>query len=208
MPGPGFDGGAALGDAGLDPATAQTVRRITIAGFRCLWDGRTPFLAELVDAGPALDEAVAHLQARGRIEVSADGRLLAVHGLSRRTTRHRIEHETGRVHTWCAFDAVGIPAGLGVDARAVTRCRMCGRELVVTLVGGRPADPLPDPVLWYPEPADAWNHLVDEFCSRANLFCSLIHLTEWIGHDAPAGRILTIDEAVELGRDAWSDVSA
>jgi hypothetical protein len=138
MSGARFDGGAPLGDTGLDPTTAQTVRRIARAGFRCLWEGRTPLLAELVDAGAVLDEAVAHLQARGRIELSADGRLLAVHGLSHRTTRHRIEHATGRVHTWCAFDAVGIPAGLGINARAVTGCPTCGRELVVTLVGGQP----------------------------------------------------------------------
>ncbi|HEV8625116.1 MAG TPA: organomercurial lyase [Acidimicrobiia bacterium] len=191
-----------------DPSTevADTVRRIAIAGFHALWEGRTPTLNELGGGdGGALEEAVAHLQARGRIEVTADGHVAAVHGLSHRTTQHRIDHLGGRVNTWCALDAIGIPAALGIDARARTACPTCGGELVVTLVAGQP-ESLTGAVLWYPETAGAWTHLVDQFCSGANLFCSLAHLHERVGAGTDSGTVMTIREVAELGREAWADV--
>jgi hypothetical protein len=192
----------------LSAGVAETVRRIAIAGFHALWDGSTPTLCELNggDGGAALDEAVAHLQARGRIEVAPDGRLLAVHGLSRRPTRHRIEHRGGSVNTWCALDAIGIPAALGIDARAVTTCPSCNHELIVTLASGS-AVPLVGVVLWYPETADAWEHLVDQFCSGANLFCNFDHLQDRMGTEGAGGAIMTVEEVAEIGREAWADVS-
>ena len=191
----------------LSAEAAITVRRIGIGGFHALWDGYTPTLSELSGAdGAALDEAVSHLRAGGRIELTADGHLLAVHGLCRRTTRHRIEHLGGSVNTWCALDAIGIPAALGIDARAVTTCPSCDRELVVTLVEGEP-EPLAGAVLWYPETSGSWEHLVDQFCSGANLFCSLGHLQDWIGGETGGGAIMGVDEVAEIGREAWADVS-
>ena len=192
----------------LSAGVAETVRRIAIAGFHALWEGRTPTVRELAggDGGAALDEAVAHLRAGGRIEVAPDGRLLAVHGLSRRLTRHRIEHRGGGVNTWCALDAIGIPAALGIDARAITTCPSCDRELIVTLVSGRPV-PLAAAVLWYPESTGAWEHLVDQFCSGANLFCNLDHLQDRMGTEGAGGAIMTVEEVAEIGREAWADVS-
>jgi Alkylmercury lyase len=195
-----------IGD--LSQETAETVRRIGVAGFHALWDGRTPTLDEFVGGvdRSTFDDAVAHLQAGGRIEVAADGTVLGVHGLSRRMTRHRIEHRGGSVNTWCALDAIGIPAALGIDARARTTCPTCGCELVVTLVGGRP-ETLRGAVLWYPETTGTWEHLVDQFCSGANLFCGLAHLEERMGSGTAAGTVMTIEQAAEIGREAWADVA-
>jgi hypothetical protein len=194
-----FDGGNLSGPA------AETVRRIAVTGFHALWWGRTVTLAELVDGDAAvLTEAAEHLRARGRIELSDDGQVLAVHGLARRSTRHRIEHDGGIVNTWCALDAIGIPAALAIDARAVTRCPTCGRELVVTLTHGAP-QPFPGAVLWDPEVR--CGHLVDDFCSGANLFCSIDHLEKGLGDTRSAGRVMTIDEVAELGRESWHEVS-
>ena len=191
----------------LNAEASETARRIAIAGFHALWKGRTPTVDELGGAnGTALDEAVAHLRAGGRIQLTTDGhRVLAVHGLTHRPTRHRIEHPAGRVNTWCALDAVGIPAALGIDARAITSCPACEGELVVTLVDGEP-EPLSGAVLWYPETAGSWDHLIDQFCSGANLFCSLGHLQQRIGAGMSSGTVMTIMEVAELGRDAWADV--
>ena len=73
-------------DGDLSGPAAETVRRIAVTGFRSLWSGRTVTLAELVDGDAAvLTEAADHLRARGRIELSADGHVVAVHGLARRS---------------------------------------------------------------------------------------------------------------------------
>lgn len=192
-------------DADLDDLVAQAVRRIGIAGFQALWSGRRPTLASLLGDDPALTAAADHLRARGRIELSDDGRLIAVHGLTCRSTGHRIEHGGGVVNTWCALDAIGIPAALGIDALALTRCPPCGAELAVTLTRGRPQGP-PGAVLWYPEVR--CGHLVDDFCSGANLFCVPDHLEHWVDGTAVTGTVLTIDEVAELGREAWAEVAA
>jgi hypothetical protein len=193
-------------DADLDGPVAEAVRRLAITGFHALWWGYTLTLAEL-SAGdtPAFIAAADHLRARGRIELSDDGRVIAIHGLSRRPTRHRIEHDGGFVNTWCALDAIGIPAALAIDARALTQCPTCGRELSVTLIRGEP-QPLPEVVLRYPE--NRRGHLIDDFCSGANLFCSVDHLEQWLGDHPTAERVMTIDEVAELGRESWAEAAA
>jgi alkylmercury lyase len=192
-------------DESLAEPVADALRRLVIAGFHALWRGRTPMAAEFEAGDPtAVAAAVDHLRARGRIELSDDGRVIAVHGLARRATRHRIEHDDGAVNTWCALDAVGIPAAMGIDARAVTHCPTCGQQLTVTLSRGEP-QPLPGAVLWYPENRCA--HLVDDFCSGANLFCSVDHLERWLDDNPTAGRVMTVIEAAELGRGTWREAS-
>jgi alkylmercury lyase len=192
-------------DAALDPDVAQAVRRLAIGGFHALWAGRGVAPSELVDGDvTVVAAAVDHLRAGGRIELSDDGHVIAIHGLARRPTRHRIEHHGGVVHTWCALDAIGIPAALAIDARAVTRCPTCGAELTVTLTRGEPG-PLPGAVLWYPEAR--CGHLVDDFCTSANLFCSLDHLQHRVGDPDSGGTVMTIDEVAATGRDIWADVA-
>lgn len=191
-------------DAELDGAVARAVRRIAVAGFQALWSGRRVTLADLLGDDAAATEAADHLRARGRIEVSDDGHVVAVHGLARRPTRHRIEHAAGVVNTWCALDAIGIPAALAIDARAVTQCPTCGAGLAVTLSRGQP-EALPGALLWYPEVRCA--HLVDDFCAGANLFCSPDHLERWVRDNAGSGTMMTINEVTELGREVWAEVS-
>ena len=191
-------------DADLSEPVAHAVRRIAVVGFRALWAGRSVTLGELFGEDDAvLAEAAEHLRLRGRVELSADGCLVAVHGLCRRPTPHRIEHDDGVVNTWCALDAIGIPAALGIDARARTRCPTCQSQLLVRLSAGE-VQPLPEAALWYPEVAGG--HLVEDFCSGANLFCTIDHLERWIGDSGRLGRPLTIDEVAEVGRLGWADI--
>lgn len=75
-----------------------------------------------------------------------------------------------------------------------------------TIIGGDP-EPLAAAVLWHPEATGSWDHLVDQFCSGANLFCSVAHLREWIGSDAAAGAVMTVEEVTAIGRDGWADVA-
>jgi hypothetical protein len=156
-----------LNDAQLDSPIAAAVRCIALAGVQALWSGRPVTLTHLLGDDAAVRQAADYLRARGRIDLSEDGHLLAVHGLARRPTHHRIEHAGGVVNTWCALDAIGIPAALAIDARAVTLCPTCGAGLALTLARGEP-EPPPDVVMWCPEVRCA--HLVDDFCAGANLF--------------------------------------
>ena len=193
-------------DADLSEPAAAAVRRLAIAGFHALWSGRSVTLDELAGEDvTALTEAADHLRYRGRVEVADNGQLVAIHGLCRRPTPHWIEHHDGVVNTWCALDAIGIPAALRIGARARTQCPTCQTSLAVHLSDGEPQQPLPEAILWYPEVI--CGHLVEDFCSGANLFCTIDHLEEWAGTSERAGRTMTIDEVAEVGREGWADVA-
>ena len=93
-----------------------------------------------------LSSAIDQLLAAGRIELDETG-MVGAHGVTLRSTAHRIRHDGLETSTWCAFDAVGIPAALGVEPRSVSSCPACRRQLKVVIAAGVPAD---DPLVWMP----------------------------------------------------------
>jgi alkylmercury lyase len=177
---------------------------IATAGFAALWDGRAAPPEELIRGRAGeVRRATAELARRGRAELDDGGRLLGVHGLTLRLTRHAFVH-AGRTHrTWCAFDSVGIPAALGLDAEARTTCPACDRALLITIRGGRPEDS--DIALWLPSPTVG--HMMADFCSAADLYCGREHLEQRIDPSTTPGDVLDLPGAAELGRTAWADVA-
>jgi len=51
-------------------------------------------------------------------------------------TEFRVETETGLYWANCAWDALGIPAALGTDARISSRCSDCAEKLRIEVTGG------------------------------------------------------------------------
>ena len=130
--------------------------------------------------------------------------MVGAHGVTLRSTAHRIRHDGLETSTWCAFDAVGIPAALGVDARTVSSCPACRRQLEVVIAAGVPAD---DPFLvWMP--IGPCENVMRDFCPAANLFCSHEHVGDWRRRSGmPDGVALPLVEIAEHGRRAWADVA-
>jgi hypothetical protein len=151
----------------VQPGTNLAVQRFSVLGFVALWRGETVRATDLAEDPNVIEVLVE----AGRVEIDGAGMLVGVQGLVTRTTRHRIEHERGAVHTWCALDAIGIPAALGIAAEAVTSCPTCDAELRVRLVDGQPHEEATF-VLWLPE--GSCGHLVEDFCNHANLYCVAI----------------------------------
>ena len=171
-----------------------------VRGFVALWRGERRTVTELTT-----DLAtVQALRDAGRLELGDDGVLVGVHGLVARPTSHRIEHSGGNVHTWCAFDAIGIPAALGLDATAVTACAHCAAEVRVTFRDGEPGAGA-GVRLWVP--GGSLSHLVADFCRHANLYCNPEHLAAVVSSDQP-GRSVDVGEAASIGRHTWRDVAA
>lgn len=183
----------------VDLAITAPERDLAVRGFVALWQGRRPQPADL-DADPAV---VAALRRRGLIVIDADGRVAGIHGLSTEPTAHRITHAGGDLATWCAFDAIGIPAALSLDAHTHTNCPACGRSLQVTFTDGAPsADP--DLRLWLP--TMRCDDVLTAVCAHANLYCNHQHLHVTVPASA-AGTVLTVPEAAELGRATWGDAA-
>lgn len=191
------DGGllrAGLGDVAL---------ALAAAGFAALWNGDAKRPEDLVPGRP--DDArvtAAGLANRGRAELDETGELVGIHGLTLRPTRHQILRGDRPHHTWCAFDAVGIPAALELDASAHTDCPTCHTPLAVDIRDGAPAST--GAVLWLPSAAGT--NLLADFCANADLYCSPEHLERRIDTARTPGSLIDVSEAAALGRDTWMDV--
>lgn len=174
------------------------------AGFAALLEGRAPTVAELavtVDVAEAV-RVVTGLVAAGRATVTPDGRVDGIAGLTRRPTRHAIDRAGAqRLQTWCAYDAVAIPAALGWTATAVTTCGACGDPLAVPMEDGRPSG---EAWGWLP-PGDC-EHVLRDFCAAADLFCDRSHLEAWRASAGnPPGEARPVVALADLGRTAWAN---
>lgn len=178
---------------------------VAVAGFAAIWQGQAAAAEDLLPgrAGLAAD-VLDELAAKGRAELDDRRRVIGIHGLTLRTTRHRLEHAHQSHHTWCAFDTVGIAAALRLDATSHSDCRTCGRLLTVAIRVGVPDEA--GFVLWLP--AARGEHLMNEFCASADLYCSIDHLLEGIDIHRRAGHIAELSAAAELGRETWADVAS
>ena len=188
----------------LDDGLSDLALAIATAGFAALWDGRAVRPEDLVPGrpGPAR-RAAAELVDRGRAEIDDQGRVVGVHGLTLRPTRHGFVH-AGRFHpTWCAFDSIGIPAALAIDAEARTTCPSCDRALCIPIRRGHPD--ASDAALWLPSPTI--RHLMTDFCAAADLYCGRPHLERRIDPARTPGEVLDLPSAAALGRTAWADVA-
>jgi alkylmercury lyase len=187
-------------DAGLN----ELARRLVTLGFIALWEGRAARAEELItsEAGRAR-QVLAELVERGRAEIDGHGRVVGIHGLTLGRTRHHFVHR-GRVRqTWCAFDSIGIPAALAIDAEASTTCPACDRGLRIVIRGGEPE--VSGVALWLPVPPV--RHLMAEFCAAADLYCGREHLEERIDTAVGLGKVLDLPAAAALGREGWADVA-
>jgi len=183
------------------PDAVDAIQRI---GLRCLLDGAPVAAAGISDeSGIPLDEieaALVGLDRAGRLEMDGHA-IVGVGGLTLSTTIHSLRLADSSFHTWCALDAIGIPVALGLDASMSTTCPQCSAQLSVEVQDGE-ATTQGEPILLCPTgPCD---DVRADFCSSANLFCSVDHIQAWqSGHPDVAGESLDLASTANLGRAMW-----
>lgn len=189
------------------PDAVAVVRR---AAFTRLRADRAPATPADLAADTRLDvadvrDALDALVGTGTATLGEGGAVTAVGGLSVLPAAHQLLLGGDPFWTWCAFDAVGIPAALRVDAVARTRCGHCGTRLDLTLTGGRP--PAGSPVVgWLPGQTCA--NVLADFCPQANVFCDSEHLAAWrAAAGDPLGRGATLAELADLGAQVWAEMT-
>lgn len=187
----------------LSDGLNDAARELAVRGFEAVWAGRARDPVELLGRDPSVvAEVVDALVTRGRCEVDGDGRLVGIHGLTLRSTRHAFEHASTAHSTWCAFDSIGIPAALQIDAVAVTDCPACRSMIRLELRDGEPVQ-FDELALWLPDASG--DHLMKSFCAAADLYCSRSHLEQCVG--SADGEVADLARVLELGRATWADVA-
>jgi hypothetical protein len=135
-------------------------RRVRLAILeRFAETGEAPTAADVAAAIGEYEGVVAEAYSR-----LADARLLVLgtgtrdiwmaHPFSAVPTGFRVETERGSSYANCVWDALGIPAMLGTDARIETTCADCGESLELRVRGGD-LEPL-DWVAHFAVPAARW----------------------------------------------------
>ena len=156
---------------------------------------------DLATSVEAVEEVLAAQLAAGRFERDHAGVVVGAHGLTLLPTRHTLTMSGRDLHTWCALDAIGIPAAAGDDALVATSCGWCDQPITVSVSAGRPLD-RGHQVLWLP--TAPCPNVREQFCPHANLFCRRRHLKRWRkAAGRPEGHVLTLDAVAELGRQTW-----
>ncbi|MBV9847260.1 MAG: hypothetical protein JOZ47_19650 [Kutzneria sp.] len=191
------------------PVLSPSARATRLAAFHALLRGRAADLADLAAStglSPAATRAaVGEMLAVGLGQVDG-GRVTGAAGLSTAPTRHRLSLGGQALHTWCAYDAIGIPAALGQDAVVVTECGHCRATIEITISAGVPPAGTAT-VGWWPIGPCA--NAVEQFCPAANLFCHADHLTCWRRSTGVLdGRPATLADLAEQGRRDWASVRA
>jgi alkylmercury lyase len=138
----------------IDSGTSADEQALRKAAFRAVLDGEAIDQVGLVATTGFAPEKVGTLldglTERGLVVVEPDsGRVVGSWGLSAVPTDHRLRIQGRDLYTWCALDAVGIPAGLGEDASIASYCHLCGAPVNVEMVAGQVAQAVPPDVrLW------------------------------------------------------------
>jgi Alkylmercury lyase len=184
------------------PESATAVRS---AGFVHLRRGHAATVEDVANGSGIDADTVRHtlsvLAHRGAAELDAESRLVGIGGLSLVATPHELVLDGVMLHTWCAVDALGIPAALNADATARTHCHHCGRRIEVRFAAGAPTSPSPI-ITWYPRAVGT--NLRRSFCDAANAFCNQEHLQAWrAAHGEPAGEALSLVDVTARGRTIW-----
>jgi hypothetical protein len=196
----------------MAPATGEAPdpeRPVRRAAFDALCRGEIPTIGDLAHrthrSNDQVEEALSTLVDEGRAQLDGS-RVVGALGISARPTRHQLALDGVALHTWCALDAIGIPAALRAHGIAHTACPTCGHLIEIGFEQGRPLAAGENAVVWLPE--KKCTNVVEEFCPEANLFCGPDHLGAWRqGAGDPVGRALSLGQAAEVGRQLWADVA-
>lgn len=188
------------------PDDVRVIRRVAFSSLRhaeILSSEELPLRTGLDDH--AVNAALRWLTDAGLVERDAEGRVVGIAGLTLKPTTHRLVLDDQGLYTWCAIEAIGIPAALSLDAQVTSSCAHCGESLLVHVDHGEP--PADSPLRGWVPPTECGNVRAD-LCPLANLFCSLEHLEEWrTGAGKPPGHVADLDRFAELGRKAWGDLA-
>ena len=179
--------------------------RLREAAFALLLRDRQPVTVAAVSHATGLSEASARrsvtaLANAGWLDLDTDGRVAGAAGLSLIKGAHRLTLEGAAFRTWCAYDALGIPAALVSDGSLETACGHCGRSLSVAFRSGMPTRSGPE-VVWL---AEGSADLRASFCTPTVLLCSDEHGRAWAETQGGNGDLLSLKQASRRGGADWA----
>jgi len=140
-------------------------------------------------------------------EHDGDGNIIGILGLSQRAHPHRFELKDRVLSTWCAWDALFLPALLRQSATVESSCPVTKERIRVTITPKKVEQVSPsDCVVTIADPAtspEAVEEIWAAFCHFVLFFASEDAASRWASKRKQDLRILSVEEAYNLGRRAF-----
>jgi alkylmercury lyase len=178
--------------------------------LRLLAEGRPVTTAALAGAaGRAQDEVVRQLARWPNVERDGDPAVVGFSGLTLRETAHSFEAGGRRLHTWCAWDTLFLPALLDTSARVRSTCPVTrtGVELVVSPDCVEQAEPEQLYLSFPPVTATDIADITRSFCCHVHFLAGTDAGRAW-RRAHPDGEVLDLTAAFSLGCTAVAPFAA
>jgi alkylmercury lyase len=185
------------------PKMDDAMRRIALSTYRRLARG-VPALPEEIaaDAERPPDQVRRVLADWIGVYTDVEGRVYGFWGLAIPAMKHRFDVDGVRLHAWCAWDALFLPELIGKTAHIESACEISGQPVCLTISPSRVESAEPSsPVISFlmPDACEFDRDVIKKFCHYVNFFRTREAGETWIAKN-PGTFLLTLDEAVELGR--------
>ena len=171
--------------------------------LRLLAEGRPVSPEQLASAlDVSSDDITAALGSLPNLEVDGNGNVVGAFGLTLNPTPHHFQVGGHELYTWCALDALFLPAVLGQAARVESACAVTGENIRLTVMPDgvdslEPAGALVSIVI--PQASEACCSVRGAFCNQVHFISSGEAASEWLAANQGA-IVLSVDEAHKLGR--------
>ncbi len=148
--------------------------------------------------------AVVTLAEGGWLDQDASRRITGSAGLALVDGPHRLVLGGVTFRTWCAYDALGIPAALAAGAEIETACGVCTAPIRITFERGLPERAGPER-LWL---ADGGADLRSSFCTPTVLLCGEEHAGAWARTQGGKGQLMDLVAGARAGAADWAGCAA
>src|SRR4051812_20117645 len=179
---------------------------LALALLRLLSEGRPVTAAALAQAADRTEaEVIGRLSSWPNVERDETGHIVAFTGLTLRPTAHEFTVGVQRLHTWCAWDTLFLPALLGETAEVRSTCPITGSvvELVVAPDGVTSAHPSDVRVSFPPLAATDTADITGPFCCHVFFLAGADAARSW-RETRTDDLVFDVDAAFQLGRRAVS----
>ncbi len=178
---------------------SQVEQELSRVGFRLLLEGESVPVSRLTevlgwDEKKVINE-LERMAGQGCCTLDASGALTGIVGLSvvqSPQAPHQLQMNEHTFYTWCAFDAVGIPAALGMEAFVKSHTIDSDSDIGLHYRNNH----------W--EPENVWINVVDptqgaRLCGGT---CSQINFYGLVESNTP-GVLMPLNEVASLGKLVW-----
>jgi len=157
------------------------------------------------DLGMSIDAATSFISKVS--ERDGDGNILGILGLSQKAHPHRFELKDRVLSTWCAWDALFLPALLGKRATVESSCPVTKERIRLRITPKKVEEVSPpDCVVTIAVPAarpEAVEEIWATFCHFVLFFASEEAASRWVSKRKQDLRIVSVEAAYNLGRRAF-----